>query len=360
MRLRRLTVRGFRNLADADLAIPEGGLVLFGANGQGKTSLLEAVAYPVLFRSFRTAQDAEVVRFGEAGFTVALDFEAGGTRRAVASGFWVAGRRRRHSLDGAPLARVVDGTGAWLAVAFLPHDVRLAGGPAAERRQFLDRTLSLADPRYLRALARYRSALARRNAALRQRRGDVARAFEGALARAGAVVVATRLAWVAGRRERFTREMIALGETGAEASLGYQGDAALADPDAWPAALDAARARDEAQGATTVGPHRHDVELRLDGHPLREFGSAGQQRTAAIALKLLELDTIEAAAGETPVLLLDDTFAELDADRQARLAVRLFAKRSVQVLVTSPRADELPPGLDLPVWVVERGKVRCG
>ncbi len=358
MRLDRLVVRGFRNLADADLAIPEAGLVLFGANGQGKTSLLEAVAYPVLFRSFRTTQDAEVVRFGEAGFTVALDFEAGGNRRAVAAGFWVAGRRRRYSLDGAPLARVVDGTGAWLAVAFVPHDVRLAGGPAAERRHYLDRTLSLADRRYLRALARYRGALARRNAALRQRRGDVARAFEGILARAGAVVVATRLAWIAGRREGFAREMVALGETGAEASLGYQGDEALADPEAWPAALDAARPRDEARGATTVGPHRDDMVLRLDGHPLREYGSAGQQRTAAIALKLLELETIEAAAGETPVLLLDDVFAELDAERQARLAARLFGNRSVQVLLTSPRADEVPPGLDLPVWVVEGGKVR--
>ena len=103
--------------------------------------------------------------------------------------------------------------------------------------------------------------------------------------------------------------------------------------------------------------HRDDLELRLGGHALRDFGSTGQQRCAAIALKLLELETIERATGRCPALLLDDVFAELDPDRQARLSQRLFRGRPAQVFVSAPREDELPPGLELPVWNVAGGVV---
>lgn len=359
MRLERLEIRGFRNLVDADLAVPASGLVLLGANGQGKTSLLEAIAYPVLFRSFRTAREEELTRFGSPGFSVGLEFEAGGRHRSVGSSFRLTGKRREHLLDGAPLERLADGIGQWLAVTFLPEDVGLAGGAAGERRFYLDRMLALADRRYLRALSRYRAALAQRNAALRQRRGDLARAFEPALARSGAEVVAGRLAWVAARREDFEREMAALGESGNSISLGYRGEPALADAEGWPAILEQARSRDEARTVTTTGPHRDDLDLRVGGRSLRDFGSSGQQRTAAIALKLLELATIESARGESPALLLDDVFAELDGERRARLPRRLFTERRVQVFLTSPRADEVPAGLELPVWRMENGQVRC-
>jgi DNA replication and repair protein RecF len=110
---------------------------------------------------------------------------------------------------------------------------------------------------------------------------------------------------------------------------------------------------------TTTGPHRDDLTLLLGGRNLRDYGSTGQHRSAAIALKLLELDTIADAAGASPVLLLDDVFAELDGERQERLASRLIGQRRAQVFVTSPRAGELPAGLRLPVWTVADGKVRC-
>lgn len=357
MRAARLVVRGFRNLADAVLEIPDSGLVLLGANGQGKTSLLEALAYPVLFRSFRTALDAEVARFGEPGFHVELGFTRDGKPRSVAATFRQAGRRKRLELDGAPLERLVEGAGIWLAVVFAPEDVRLASGPAAARRLFLDRTLALSDRGYMRALARYRAALAQRNAALRQGLPDLAAAFDAPLARAGAVVVAGRVGWAAAVAERYRATVVALGEQAGAATLGYQGMAELADPEAWPERLTQAAPRDAARRATTVGPHRDDLLLGLAGHPLREFGSTGQHRGAAIALKLLELETIEAATGSRPVLLLDDVFAELDGRRQERLAERLFAGRSAQLFLSSPRRDELPAGLALPVWGVEAGRV---
>ncbi len=357
MRAARLAVRGFRNLAEAALEIPDSGVVLLGANGQGKTSLLEAIAYPVLFRSFRTALDAEIARFGDPGFHVELDFTRDGRRRTVAATFRQAGRRKRLELDGAPLERLVEGAGTWLAVVFAPEDVRLASGPAAARRLFLDRTLALSDHDYMRALARYRAALAQRNSALRQGRPELAASFDAPLARAGALVVARRVAWAEAHAERYTQTVVALGEQGGEAALAYHGASELADPAAWPERLTQAAPRDAARRVTTVGPHRDDLMLRLGEHSLREYGSTGQHRGAAIALKLLELETIEAATGSCPALLLDDVFAELDGRRQERLAHRLFDGRSAQVFISSPRREELPAGLALPIWGVEAGRV---
>jgi DNA replication and repair protein RecF len=109
---------------------------------------------------------------------------------------------------------------------------------------------------------------------------------------------------------------------------------------------------------TTAGPHRDDLLLEVDGRRLRDYGSTGQQRSAAIALKLIEITSLRRARGTEPVLLLDDVFAELDGDRQSRLPVRLLESADRQVFITSPRRDELPANLDLPVWVVEGGRIR--
>jgi DNA replication and repair protein RecF len=355
VRLERLIARGFRNLDDLDRELPAAGVALLGPNGQGKTNLLEVLYYPVLFRSLRGAPDPEVARFGGPGFHVEADV-AGPGGGPVATTFTLAGRKKRITVRGEEIGRLGDAIGTWLAVAFLPVDVGLAGGPAAERRGFLDRLLALADRRYYAALARYRAALAQRNTALRQERPELARAFDGVLAEAGAVVMAARLAWVERAAGPFAAELDALGET-EPVCLRYHGRAELAEAEAWGAALDLAAGRDRARGATTVGPHRDDLVLELGGRPIRSVGSTGQQRTAAVALKLLELTTLAAARGTEPALLLDDVFSELDGERQRRLAGRLSAGPVRQVFVTAPRRDELPPGIELGTWRVESGRV---
>lgn len=353
MRLERLIARGFRNLDDLDRELPPNGVALIGGNGQGKTNLLEALYYPVLFRSLRGAPDPEVARFGGPGFQVEAHV-AGPNGGAVAATF--TGRKKRISIRGEEIGRLADAIGAWLAVAFLPVDVGLASGPAAERRGFLDRLLALADRKYYAALARYRAALVQRNAALRQEQPELARAFDGVLAEAGAVVVASRIAWVDRITGPFVAELDSLGESDA-VCVRYHGRAELAEAEAWGPALDLAAARDRARGATTVGPHRDDLVLELGGRPLRSIGSTGQQRTAAVALKLLELDTLAASRGTEPALLLDDVFSELDTERQQRLARRLASGPARQVFVTAPRADELPGGIELATWRVESGRI---
>ncbi|HET6798579.1 MAG TPA: hypothetical protein VFH40_15605, partial [Gemmatimonadales bacterium] len=130
-------------------------------------------------------------------------------------------------------------------------------------------------------------------------------------------------------------------------------------PESWSAAFYEALPDDRSRGLTTVGPQRDDLVLEIGGRSLRDYGSTGQQRSAAIALKLIEIATLREARGTEPALLLDDVFAELDRGRQSRLALRLVAEER-QVFVTSPRPDELPGNLDLPVWRVENGTVSRG
>ena len=355
MRLRHLVARGFRNLVDLECEPPTAGLAILGANAQGKTNLLEAIYYPVLFRSLRGAGDGEVLRAGDGGFRVEAILD-GGRVGAVSATYVAAGRRKRIAVDGEEPARLADAVGGWLAVAFLPADVGLASGPAAERRHYLDRLLSLADVRYLRALSRYRAALAQRNSALRQDRPELAEAFDAPLAAAGAEVTRMREQWAVEAAEQFRAELACIGES-AEALLRYRGDPALQAAEAWPAALAAARGADQARGMTTVGPHRHDLELEVGGRPVRGFGSTGQQRSAAVALKLIEIATLRRARGTEPALLLDDVFAELDRERQGRLARRLLGNGERQVFITAPRPDELPAELELEVRHMSEGRL---
>ena len=364
MRAERIVARGFRNLADLELLLPPARGVFLGPNGHGKTNLLELLYYPVLFRSLRGTLDREVTRHGEAGFQLRLSGSSGQSG-AITRGDWqvtvdfsAAEKQKRVVVDGSPAERLSDAVGLWLAVAFLPTDLQLVQGPAALRRQYLDRVLALASRGYLRALDRYRRALAQRNAALRQQRSDLAAAFDGMLAEAGAEVIRLRLAWVREVNEGFQGECDGLGEP-VSLRMQYRGDDSLAEAASWGSALERNRSRDLARGMTSVGPHRHDLELRLGSRLLREEGSTGQQRTAAIALKLCELATLESSARSCPALLLDDVFAELDQDRQERLSRRLAGGVTgiPQTFLTSPRAGELPDSFPLDRFEVSQGGI---
>jgi DNA replication and repair protein RecF len=352
VRLRELVARGYRNLAGLEREAPPKGVALLGDNAQGKTNLLEAIYYPVLFPSFRGAPDQQVVGDGP-GFQVEVRIE--GAEAGTIAATYLA-RKKLITVDGAELSRLTDGVGTWLAVAFLPSDLGLAWGPAAVRRQYLDRLLSLASRQYLRTLARSRRALAQRNTALRQDRVELAQAFDGALAASGCRLVEARLQWVTGAAGQFAAEFECLGEAGG-AGLRYQGNSDLAEEAAWHSALTDALPTDRARGMTTIGPHRDDLVLEIGDRRLREYGSTGQQRSAAVALKLIEIAGLREARQVEPALLLDDVFAELDRERQIRLSRRLMGPDERQVFVTSPRRDELPPNLDLPMWVVQGGRV---
>ncbi|MDH3456341.1 MAG: DNA replication and repair protein RecF [Gemmatimonadota bacterium] len=354
VRVQELTVRNFRNLASLDVELPGDGAVIIGANGHGKTNFLEAIYYLVLFRSLRGAKDRELVRFGEAGF-----FLAGRAMQRVAVGYEVHGRRKKVTVDHGEVKKLSDGVGLITAVAFAPADQALVAGGPAGRRRYLDILLSLSVSGYLGALTTMRQSLKQRNAALRQGREDAARAFDHPFATSAAVVAAARRRWVMRWAAQYQETCAALGELG-DATLDYAPDHHRADDAAQRIreALDAARPRDVRRGVTTVGPHRDDVTLMLNGRALRLYGSAGQQRTAAVALRLLEAETLRQARGAAPIALYDDVFAELDTGRQERLLALIRETLPGQAIITAPRDDEIPAALlDRPRWRIAEGRL---
>ena len=334
--LRSLALRDFRNLARLDLAFPAAGVAIVGENGQGKTNLLEAVYYLHLLRSVRGARDVDVVRFGAEGFHIAARAE-GGANHEVSAGFERAGRRKRVKLDGAEPQRLSDALGALPCVLFSPADVDLVAGAPSSRRRYLDILLALSSRPYLAALQRYRHALAQRNAALRDAQRSAAGSaaqrvavWEAPLAEHGAVLWRERVNWTSQASPRFAEMCAAIGE---QSPVGMRYATALEPssrelPDVASAiaiALERKRALDIRRGITHSGPHRDDLALTLDGRELRAFGSAGQQRTAAIALRLLESETLRERLAAAPLLLLDDPFAELDVRRSAEAAAPVTA-----------------------------------
>jgi DNA replication and repair protein RecF len=383
----RLSIRDFRNLSRVEIEPPGEGFVLVGDNGEGKTNFVEAIQYLQILRSFRGALDRELVSFGKAGFYLAADLIEAPVHQ-VGVGFVRAGRRKKATLDGVEPARLSQALGTFPAVVFSPQDVALVSGAPSMRRRFLDVVLSLTSPVYLAALQRYRASLARRNAALRDgfatdgrsraRRAAADDATDGsrggrqggsveervavwepALSEYGAVLWRERRRWVESNAEEFRDLCVAIGERGTPAMRYVGGGEDTDDLEATlRTALERKRALDIKRGLTHVGPHRDDLALLLDEHELRTFGSAGQQRTAAMALRLLEAATLRAHAGREPVVLLDDPFAELDVRRSTRILELLDAGRRGQTILAVPRESDIPQGLTrLARWRISAGVI---
>ena len=357
-RLTRVAIRDFRNLARVELAPPPDGVAIVGENGQGKTNLLEAIYYLQILRSARGARDQDLVRFGAHAFHIAATVETNACHD-IGVGFDVADKRKRVRLDGAIPERLSDALGALPSVMFSPADVELVSGSPTARRRYLDIMLALTTPGYLAALQRYRAALVRRNAALREcvrnARGATTSVavWEPPLAEHGAAIVVARREWVAEMAERFERLCEEIGEQ-APVRIDYASTLASKSTDTTPRAalaraLEDRRALDLKRGLTHAGPHRDDLTITIAGRELRTFGSAGQQRTAAIALRMLEAATFSERNGRAPLLLLDDPFAELDARRSSRILAMLTRDRSGdgrgQTVLAVPRESDIPTEL---------------
>lgn len=375
--LTRLAARDFRNFAQLDVAVPPRGVVIVGENGHGKTNLLEAAAYLSLLRSMRGARDADMIRFGAPALHVRAELSPPAPVHLVSVGYERGSRRKKASLDGVEQPRLTAALGALPSVGFSPADVALVAGSPGDRRRYLDVALALSSRAYLSALQQFRAALLRRNAVLRQAQRDGGGrlaslidqvcVWEPALAEHGAMVTAIRMQFVRGHAERFAQLAAAIGEPqlvsmryavssgGAGAASGSgaaSADVSLLDGDLTALAahyrelssraLALQRPQEMRRGMTLVGPHRDELALLLGGRELRTFGSAGQQRSAAIALRLLELATLREAIGGTPLLLLDDPFAELDLGRAGRVLALLEDAGVDQVLLAVPRVEDIP------------------
>jgi DNA replication and repair protein RecF len=352
IRLNSIAIRDFRNLERVDLSLPPDGAVIVGDNGHGKTNLLEAIYYLQIMRSIRDARDQDLTRFDTLGFHIAAQAHTPDNHE-ISVGFDRGARRKKVSIDGSEVRRLSDALGALPSVMFSPRDLELVSGPPTERRRFLDVVLAVTDRKYLYALQHYRANLARRNAALRNaaKRGSTSNeqqvaVWEPALAEHGSALIEARSKWVAHSTAEFSLLAERIGEPG-RVEMRYVSPFAESEArrDVLLAALEEKRPLDLRRGLTHVGPHRDDLELALDGKDIRLFGSAGQQRSAAIALRMLEAATLRNHASAEPLLLLDDPFAELDVHRAGRILQMLEERGPGQTILVVPRESDIPPGL---------------
>lgn len=381
MFLERLELSDFRSYTRAELVLGPGPSVLIGANAQGKTNLLEAVAYLATGASHRVANDAPLVRVGAEAAVVRAVTVAEGRRMTVELELRAGGRARAR-LNGQPQQRTRDVLGRVRAVLFAPEDLALVRGDPADRRRFLDDLLAQRRPAYLAVRQEYERVLRQRNALLRTLRPGRDRGLEAeagtlgtwtaALVTTGATLLAARIAVVhalAGPTGHAYRDLVAsspVREATGPVQLDYQlstgrsvrGEEGGGVPD--PAALadelrqglDEVTDSERERGQTLVGPHRDELALRLNDLPARGYASHGESWSLALALRLASREVL-AEVGPEPVILLDDVFAELDERRRDRLAARCGGFE--QVLVTAAVDEDVP--LDGPRYLVREGTV---
>ena len=361
VRLRRLQLKNHRNYVQLDLAPGPGVNVFIGANGHGKTNLLEAVAMLALSSSPRARRELELVGPAGSGSRIQAEIDDGPARREISISLDVEGQHARRTIevDGVR-RRAIDLPGHFRVVLFWPDDLGLVKAGPELRRRFLNQMLVQVEPGYARALAGLRRVLEQRNSLLKRIASgeggdDMLHAWNQELVQVGGEIVAARARAVRELEPEAARchAEIAPGE---RLEIHYEGP-----PENLAEAVNNSLAEDLKRGSTSVGPHRDDVPVLLDGQEARSYASQGQQRTAVVSLKLAEAALIENRTGERPLLLLDDVLSELDGERRAALLKEVAG--GGQVIITSVEAGPFPPELmaGAMVWTVIEGKIQaCG
>ena len=341
MIVRRLSVKGFRNLGDISWEPCPGVNIIYGDNAQGKTNLLEAVWLFSGARSFRQAREAEFIPFGkDRAFLEASFFGEGREQEARL----VYGAGRGCLLNGIPQESPSRLTGAFPCVVFSPAHLSLVREGPRERRRFLDTAIGQLMPRYSVWLTEYGRILTQRGALLKDcaryaALGDLLDVFDSRLSHVGAAVLNARMRYVRRLEEAAAgiygglssrRESLSLSYAAPWASLS-EGMEKEALEEALLTCLRRSRGLDLSQGVTSAGPHRDDLEILIDGTLAKSFGSQGQQRSAVLSLKLAECSILYESLGEQPAVLLDDVMSELDASRREYLLNEMEGR---QVFIT--------------------------
>lgn len=356
MQCRRIRLRDFRNICEADVSFSPGVNLLYGNNAQGKTNLLEGLYYTALGKTFRSGHDEELIRFGAEGAFIENTFcESGGTDqtlsfRMLRGGSGLSGRRRASRAvdhNGARVKSMSEIVGQFRVVLFCPAHLSVVQGSPEDRRDFLNVAISQLRPVYVQALKHFNRALKERNALLRQaqesgRLDDTAELWSEQLATACSELAAMRAAYLL-RLDGLMRECFSDMTDDAERpgveyhnSLGLPASEMLSSADTYPLFLRRLTdniSREVGAGSTLYGVHRDDIILLLNDKPARLYASQGQQRSLALAMKLAEGGISGSdSGGELPVFLFDDVLSELDSRRRGYLLRELSGR---QVIMTS-------------------------
>ncbi len=359
MYVSQLSLTDFRSWQHLDLELTPGATALVGANGQGKTNIVEALLYVATLASHRVASDAPLVRQGCERAVVRARVERD-DRSMLVELELNPGRANRARVNRGPVPRAREVLGLLRTVLFAPEDLSLVRGDPAERRRFLDDLLVQRAPRLAGVRSDYERVLKQRNALLktaflarRSGGGDMRTldVWDAHLARAGAELLAARLSLVVDLQPLVEVAYREVSKGQGEATLAYRSSLGEAMPDAADrdvlgaallAELARVRPQEVERGVSLVGPHRDELLLSLGPMPVKGYASHGESWSVALALRLASYELLRADGGE-PVLLLDDVFAELDTGRRERLAA--LVQGAEQVLVTAAVPQDVPEAL---------------
>lgn len=353
MKLKWLKLEHFRNYEDLELTLDAPVTALVGLNAQGKTNLLESIAFLALGKSFRSVRALDALKWDRPHGRIRACIEQNGKEKQLEVFF------QRN-----PEAKKVKVKSKWTTpknfignlrtVLFTPDHLDLITGSPHARRQFLDRLLVQLDPDYLEALSNYQRILNQRNALLKQ--VAVARAneweldlWDARLCEEAIKIWSKREAFLDFLKSELSSNYASIG--GNEKTLSLQ---TRLHKDRYEERLFASRSSDILNGSTSHGPHRDDFTLFLEDQELAEYGSRGEQRSAVLVLKMAELSYIEGKTGEKPLLLLDDVFSELDEIRQKKLGELL---ERYQCILTTTSVEQLKKFSFVRIFTIEQGKV---
>lgn len=354
MYVRHLGLRDFRSWKQVDLELAPGPTVFVGANGFGKTNLVEALWYCASLGSHRVATDAPLIRAG-CDRAIISTIVVSDNRELAVDIEIAAGRANKARLNKSPVRSTREILGAVRAVLFAPEDLALVRGDPSERRRFLDELASIQRPRIAGVRADYDKVLRQRTALLKSATGARLRSdraametldvWDGHLASHGAQLMAARLELTTELAPEVQKAYQDLAPNSRPAVISYRSavDTSSHDSGSLETALlnelGCRRAAELERGMCLVGPHRDDLELRLGDQPAKGFASHGESWSMALALRLAAYGLLR-TDGSEPVLILDDVFAELDSARRRALSVA--AANAEQVLVTAAVDDDIP------------------
>ena len=359
MYIAEIFLKDWRNISEINFRPDDAINIFLGRNAQGKTNILEAINFASLLRS-RAGKDTELVRWGQSAALIRIKFFKAGISHELAIEIPLE-RPRRIFLDG-NLIRPRELVGKLNSVFFSPEDLFLFKGSPMGRRKFLDAQISQASPIYFLDLLRYNKIVEQRNILLKKIRDENAKAneldlWDTQLAFAAEKVLSKRLSSVRKLNSLANDVQQKISAQSEDLSVVYdmRGLDSKADiAENFFELLRAKRADDIRNGSTSKGPHRDDLKFFVNGRELKLYGSQGQLRTVALALKLSELQFLKSETGEYPLLLLDDVMSELDANRREML-LEFLQRENIQTLITATDRAYFPSQMSANVFYVEAG-----
>ena len=342
MKVVSLETKNFRNLEDSKLICDEGVNVIYGNNAQGKTNLIEAIWLFTGSKSFRNTKDNDFIRFGEKNAKIALKFKSQGRIQNASITF---GEQKKVILNKEELLSSAKLTNKFCSVVFSPSHLTLISDGPMVRRKFLDNILSQLKPKYVAALNDYQKAVHQRSELLRDAKYHsdllpLLDVFEHQAAVTASYILDTRQKFVEYMLPVIKEHYGGISKNREQIDILYEPSGNLSDfsVESIKKAYIASRSEDMITGNTSVGPHRDDLTVLINGYNARNFASQGQQRSAVLALKLGEAHTIKNFINEQPVALLDDIMSELDATRKRYI---LNCIKDLQVFITCCERSDL-------------------